>query len=70
MWDALVGDAKAGPFASLGANAEISSGDGWYSRLGVALENHWLRMIDGAGATTEPRSAFVLRTTLGAGKQF
>jgi hypothetical protein len=58
------------PFATLGASAEVSFGGGWYSRLGIAGENHWLRMIDSINGPVETRSAFALRGTLGAGKHF
>lgn len=43
---------------------------GWYGRLGLAVENHWLRIIDSQREPAETRAAFALRTTLGAGKHF
>jgi hypothetical protein len=56
------------PFASLGTSVEANFGDGWYSRVGVAVENHWLSMVDNIHEPAETRAALALRGTLRAGK--
>lgn len=58
------------PFVSLGLGLEASAMGGYYVRLGIGAETHFLRMIDRADQSGDVRASFALRTALGLGKRF